>query len=97
MTNLNIQLPGNLTEKETIVLLEFIDQLYAEPGFSDVSPQDLQEYTQIPMSSLRGVLGSLVKKDIISIMDKEDQYSEADIVYLNESFYYLHPEWSQHC
>ena len=91
----NYNLPENLTDKEVIVIDEFISQLYAEPGFSDVSPQDLQEYTKIPMRSLRGVLGSLVKKDIICIMDKEDLGSSADIVYLNEAFYYLHPEWSQ--
>jgi hypothetical protein len=83
------------TKLEKSVLDAFIPELYAEPGFSDVSPQDLATLTKIPMSSLRGVLGSLAKKSVISIWDKEDLGSDADIVYLNEAFYYLHPEWSK--
>tara|TARA_Y100000389_G_scaffold151861_1_gene151668 strand:+ start:52 stop:339 length:288 start_codon:yes stop_codon:yes gene_type:complete len=90
-------LPSNLTEKEVIVIDQFINELYAEPGFSDVSPQDLAQSTKIPMKSLRGVLGSLTKKNIIYIEDKEYLGTTADIVYLNEEFYYLHPEWSQYC
>ncbi len=90
-------LPSNLTEKEVIVIDQFINELYAEPGFSDVSPQDLAQSTKIPMNSLRGVLGSLTKKNIIYIEDKEYLGTTADIVYLNEEFYYLHPEWSQYC
>jgi len=83
------------TKLEQAVIDAFIPELYAEPGFSDVSPQDLAKLTKIPMSSLRGVLGSLAKKSVISIWDKEDLGSDADIVYLNEAFYYLHPEWSK--
>jgi len=83
------------TKLEQAVIDAFIPELYAEPGFSDVSPQDLAKLTKIPMSSLRGVLGSLAKKSVISIWDKEDLGSDADIVYLNEAFYYLHPKWSK--
>ena len=90
-------LPPNLTEKEVIVIDQFINELYAEPGYSDVSPQDLSKSTKIPMRSLRGVLGSLTKKNIIYIEDKKYLGSDADIVYLNEDFWYLHPEWSEYC
>ena len=83
------------TQLEDQVLGSFIGELYAEPGFSDVSPQDLSEWTKIPMSKLRGVLSSLIKKEVIEIWDKETLGSDADIVYLKEAFYYLHPEWSQ--
>lgn len=83
------------TKLEQAVLDAFIPELYAEPGFSDVSPQDLSRLTKIPMSSLRGVLGSLSKKEVITIWDKEDLGSDADIVYLREDFYHLHPEWSK--
>ena len=68
--------------------------MYAEPGFSDVSPQDLSRLTKIPMKSLRGVLGSLVQKGYVWIADGKDMGIECDIVYLNDSFYYLHPTWS---
>ena len=83
------------TQLEDKVLSSFIKELYAEPGFSDVSPQDLAKITKIPMSSLRGILGSLSKKGAIDIWDKEDLGSDADIVYLQEAFYYLHPEWKE--
>jgi len=88
-------MPTQFTKLEQAVIDAFIPELYAEPGFSDVSPQDLAKLTKIPMSSLRGVLGSLAKKSVISIWDKEDLGSDADIVYLNEAFYYLHPKWSK--
>lgn len=83
----------NLTPRETEVLIHFIDELYAEPGFSDVSPQDLSEICGIEMKYLRGILGSLTKKGVIDIVDKEDLGCEADIVYLSEDYYKYHPEW----
>ena len=83
------------TTLEKQVLDSFIEELYAEPGFSDVSPRDLVKPTGIKMSSLRGVLGSLTKKGVIDIIDKEDLGSSDDIIYLNEDYFYLHPEWSK--
>jgi len=89
MTNLN------LTKLEETILSVLIDHLYAEPGFSDVSPQDLSENTGISMKSIRGVLASLVKKDIIWIGDNDCQGIDfMMIVYLEESHYNLHPEWN---
>ena len=82
-----------LTESEKTVLNAFINELYAEPGFSDVSPQDLQKITQIPMKSLRGILGSLCKKEIIWIEDKNYIGTTEDIVYLQHKYFYIHPEW----
>jgi hypothetical protein len=89
----NIQ-KENLTVLEKHTIQSLINDLYAEPGFSDVSPQDLSRLTKIPMKSLRGVLGSLVQKGYVSIADGKDMDIEYDIVYLDESFYYLHPTWS---
>ena len=84
---------NNLTSLEQTVLNTFINELYAEPGFSDVSPQDLQQLTKIPMKSLRGVLGSLCKKNLIYIEDKNYLGTDFDIVYLQGNAYHLHPEW----
>ena len=81
------------TQLETQVIEQFIGELYAEPGFSDVSPQDLEIKTTIPMRQLRGVLGSLTTKGVIFIEDKRNIGTDMDIVYLNEDFYHLHPEW----
>jgi hypothetical protein len=83
-----------LTDLETKVLETFIFNLYADPGFSDVSPQDLALETNIPMKSLRGILGSLTKKNIIHIEDKKYMGTDSDIIYLQEDYFYLHPEWS---
>jgi hypothetical protein len=80
----------NLTELETKTLTAFIDGLYAEPGFSDVDANDLSHWTKIDIKSIRGVLASLIKKDIISIYDNGAGYQ---IIYLNNSFYHLHPRW----
>ena len=83
----------NLTEKESIMLSAFINELYAEEGFSDVSPQDLQRITGIARNSYKGVLGSLAKKNILYIEDKRYLGTETDIVYLMDNA--LHPQWHQ--
>lgn len=83
----------NLTEKESIMLSAFINELYAEEGFSDVSPQDLQKVTGIPKNSYKGVLGSMAKKNILYIEDKKYLGTEMDIVYLVDTD--LHPTWYQ--
>ena len=80
----------NLTEKETKVLKTFIGELYAEPGFSDVGVEDLSKLTEIPMKQIRGVMTSLTKKGILSV---DEVGATCPIVYLSDSFYYLHPEW----
>jgi hypothetical protein len=80
----------NLTELETKTLTSFIDGLYAEPGFSDVDANDLSNWTEIDIKSIRGVISSLVKKGIVSIYDNGAGFQ---IIYLNTGFYYLHPRW----
>ena len=86
-----------MTELEKKVIDNLINELYAEPGFSDVSIEDLEKMTEIPMKKLRGVLGSLTKKDVIWTMSAKelgvDRPGFTAIVYLADSHYYLHPEW----
>jgi len=86
MENTNL----NFTELEKQVMEYFIHMLYAEPGFSDVDATDLAAGTKISTRSIRGVLSSLVKKGIIQIDDNDAGYQ---IIYLNEKYWYLHPEW----
>jgi predicted transcriptional regulator len=79
------------TDLETQVLDTLIEGLYAEPGFSDVDVHDIaRDISTLPTKIIRGVLGSLVKKGIITIDRNDGGY---DIIYLNESHWYLHPEW----
>jgi len=80
-----------LTEMETNTMTSLISLLYAEAGYSDVDAKDLAKDTGIPINSMRGVLSSLIKKGLIGI---DDPGAGFQIVYLNEQFYYLHPEWS---
>jgi DNA-binding MarR family transcriptional regulator len=80
----------SLTPLETQVLECLIDNLYAEPGFSDVDANDISKQTKIPTTSIRGVLSSLVKKGIIQL---DENYSNFVIIYLNEQYWYLHPTW----
>ena len=79
-----------LTQLEAQVLKSLINGLYAEAGFSDVDAKDIAEWINTPIKSVRGALGSLVKKGIINI---EDNGAGFEIIYLNSNHYYLHPEW----
>ena len=71
------------TELEQKVLESLIDNLYAEPGFSDVDATDLSEWTGIPTKQVRGVLSSLIKKGVVTL-DETDTYGAQKyvIVYL---------------
>jgi len=82
----------NLTELESLTLTAFIGGLYAEPGFSDVDVNDLSSELGIPTKVLRGVLGSLVKKGIVSIEENGGGY---DIIHMREKYWYLvNEEWA---
>ena len=82
----------NLTELESLTLTAFIGGLYAEPGFSDVDVNDLSKELEISTKVLRGVLGSLVKKGIVSIEENGGGY---DIIHMNEKYWYLvNEEWA---
>jgi len=82
------------TQLEEQVLNALIENLYAEPGFSDVDANDLAEATGIPTKQVRGVLSSLIKKGVVTL-DRTDNWGAENyvIVYLNEAYWYLHPEW----
>jgi hypothetical protein len=81
-----------LTQLEAQTLKNLIDNLYAEAGFSDVDARDISDNIKVNIKSVRGALGSLVKKGIVTI---ENNGAGFDIIYLNPAHYYLHPSWSQ--
>jgi DNA-binding MarR family transcriptional regulator len=83
----------NLTELETKTLTTFVGCLYAEPGFSDVDVKDLSEVTGISTKSIRGALGSLVKKGVVTVNPNDSGY---DIIDLNVRYWYLVNEsWAE--
>ena len=82
----------NLTELESKTITAFIGGLYAEPGFSDVDVRDLSSELEISTKVLRGVLGSLVKKGIVSIENNGGGY---EIIHMREKYWYLvNEEWA---
>lgn len=85
----------NLTELQTQVLQKLIDNLYAEPGFTDVNVEALSKYTGISMRKIRGVVSSLVNKGIIYIDHTLDNEVSESWVALDTDYWYLHPdkEW----
>jgi hypothetical protein len=86
----------NLTELEQTLLTEFIGSLYAEEGYSDVDAKDLAQGTGIDIKIVRGALGSLVKKGIVSIETMQNWGEKAyEIIYLNEDYWYMHPRWGK--
>lgn len=87
----------DLTHLEKTFLEAFINDLYAEPGFSDINPKDMATAMKKNIKTVKGVMGSLVKKNIIWTMSAEDlgiPRENGPIIYLNESYYFLHPEWA---
>lgn len=83
----------NLTELESKTLSTFIDCLYAEPGYSDVDANDISECNGVSTKIIRGALGSLVKKGIVTINTNDSGY---DIIDLNTKYWYLvNEEWAE--
>lgn len=83
----------NLTELESKTLNTFVACLYAEPGFSDVDVNDLSSELEISTKIIRGALGSLVKKGVVTIEKNDSNY---DIIYLNTPYWHLVNEnWAE--
>jgi predicted transcriptional regulator len=80
----------NLTQLEEQVLVSLISQLYAEAGYSDVDAKDIAQNIKVDIKSVRGSLGSLVRKGIVGIDGNDSGYQ---IIYLNQKYWTLHPQW----
>ena len=78
-----------VTKLEKQVLEALASGMYAELGYSDVGIDDIHQDTQIPRKVLRGVAGSLQKKGLISIDDRE---SEGYKNQMDMHIWYLTPE-----
>jgi|11_taG_2_1085331.scaffolds.fasta_scaffold172163_1 DNA-binding MarR family transcriptional regulator len=71
----------NLTVNEAKTLESLINSMYAEYNFSDVDINDISKFTNIPTKKLRGIISSLVKKDLV---EKEENDSGFVILYLTD-------------
>jgi hypothetical protein len=88
-----------VTKLEKQVLEAMAEGMYAEFGFSDYGLPELIDDTGLPAKVLRGVAGSLVKKELIFIDDREDEGYKNDtsmhIWYLFDGMEALVPEWKE--
>jgi len=91
MTTQINQILSTLTKGEIKCLITFIDLLYAEEGFSDVDVKDISDIMSITIPTVKGYIGNLTKKGIIHTGDADDIFRS--LIFLNEEFYPLHPEW----
>jgi ribosomal protein S25 len=84
----------SLTELEKKALEIIVGSQYAEPGYSDIDAIDVAQGMKMDIKIVRGVIGSLEKKGVISIYENDSKYK---IIYLNTNYYHLHPEWDSEC
>ena len=76
-----------MTQKESKFISHLVSGLYAEPGFSDVEPQDIAAASGFSDHQVAGLISSLQEKGIVEM----DDYG---FVHLAESHWSLHPEWA---
>lgn len=84
----------NLTQLETTTLTELINNIdidiTEDSIFSCVDANDLSKFTGIAINKMRGVVGSLIKKGIVYLVDEDGDGTE--IVYLENDYFYLSNE-----
>ena len=78
-----------VTKNEKQFIDTLISMLYAEPGYSDVDVTDLAKKMKCGVGTVKGIMGSLVKKELIDEPDSDF----GGIIYLANSLYHYHPEW----
>lgn len=85
MENLNLT---QLEEKSVNALVEYLDVYFDENGktdgyWSSAEVKDLSQDTGISMSKMRGVISSLIQKDIVYIEDFDCDGTET--VYIKDN------------
>lgn len=68
---------ANVTENEKKVLAVIEEGMrpYADEGFSDVMVEDITDGTGLNVKSAKGVLGSLIKKNLVTADDVNGEYN----------------------
>jgi hypothetical protein len=88
-----------VTKLEKQVLEALAKGMYAELGFSDMGYPELREDTGLTNKVLRGVVGSLSKKGLVSIDDRDGSWGidskdvDMHIIYLTEETLGLVEDW----
>ena len=88
-----------VTQLEKQVLEALASGMYAELGFSDMGYEELRDDTGLTNKTLRGVIGSLVKKGMVDVWDREGDWGidsrdvDMHIIYLTEKTQGLVEHW----
>jgi DNA-binding IclR family transcriptional regulator len=88
-----------VTQLEKKVLEALARGMYAELGFSDMGYEELRENTGLTNNTLRGVVGSLVKKRMVVVDDRDGNWGidsrdvDMHIIYLTEMTQGLVEHW----
>jgi hypothetical protein len=83
----------DLTELEKNILKSLLSKLDVNDlGYSDVDANDIANDINVNINSVKGSLGSLVKKNIVFVSDLGSDIGS--MIYLNENFQYLHPDYT---
>jgi hypothetical protein len=83
----------DLTELEKNILKSLLSKLDVNDlGYSDVDANDIANDINVNINSVKGSLGSLVKKNILFVSDLGSDIGS--MIYLNENFEYLHPDYT---
>ena len=87
------------TKKEAEILRALIDNLYAEPGFSDVDAQDLAEVTGLGIQAVGGLLTQLEAKGILFVEELSPRTGhigmDENLIYLTETGERYHARWAE--
>jgi hypothetical protein len=86
----------NLTELETKVLNALAGGMYAEYGYSDYGFADLTEELELSTKVLRGVVSSLVKKELVQV-ETNNGWEKVDVIYLINAAEGLVKHWVEEC
>lgn len=85
-----------LTSRENKLINALVSLLYAEPGFSDIDCADLAKATKMKVDEVKGLVGSLVKKELAFTAKTETGGDkEYELVYLAPMAWSLHPSWKE--
>ncbi len=84
-------------EKLTVLERQFINglihNLYAEYGFTDVNVNDMATYMETDQATVKGVLGSLVKKGVVVTEEIDTNFCKQHFIILSDKCLFLHKRW----
>lgn len=96
--------PVTFTKLEAAVLRSLVEQLYAEPGFSDVDAGDISADTGIGPQTVGGVLTALTKKGVLFVEELSPRTGHLglgengeglNIIYLTDLGEQFHARWAE--